>query len=574
MINSLYLLAAAVLVFVFGYRFFAKFLNVWVFRLDTNYSTPARQAPGSETGRTADNGDFSPVNRHLVFAHHAASLTIGLAILGAGAALHWGWIPAFLWIVVGSVVMAGTFGVGSLWLATRRNARSFAEQGAALHAPLRWVIHGFVGLVLLVINTFLMLLIARLLTDYAGMAWIYIAHIVLAWVLGRRLAHGKLTQTLLLAASGVILLFVALWWSTTTPLGVRGALSLDIGEHALFTIDAVVVWIVLLAVLGFYVLRRPLGELARPQALFSAAAFALVFVGFLVALVWQAPNLVAPAFHHQDDPMGVFPWLFLVVTSGAMGAWQAVVAHSTTVRQLERDTDTIYIGYGGALLEGTIALSALIVGATAAASPDEWIATHTQFRFIAEPLSYLTAYIDGVAALIAALGLDLSWTRNVVAFSIAALSTAALATGLRAQKYLVSEFAAARQIPALQDERRAVQLSVAVPVLIAVSDGVGRGALSVWPLWGSANLLLGVLVLTLIALALQARRQPLAMVLAPFGFLATMALWGLGAQGFALWRGGHWGLLGLGLILAVLAIWATARVWRILAKYLGHTPPA
>src|SRR5512135_665069 len=108
--NSLVLVIAAAVAFAFGYRFYSKLLALGVFRLEEDYSTSAPLAPAGEKPATA--------NRHLVFGHHVATLAGGIAVTGTVISLIWGWAPAFLWAVVGTVTAAGTYGLGALWMST------------------------------------------------------------------------------------------------------------------------------------------------------------------------------------------------------------------------------------------------------------------------------------------------------------------------------------------------------------------------------------------------------------------------------------------------------------------------
>ncbi len=134
--NSLVLLMIAVVVFAFGYRFYSKLLGLGVFRLGKDYSTPSPDRPAE-----AEPGAFG---RHLIFGQHVASLAAGVAVTGCITSLIWGWVPAFLWAVVGTVVAAGTYGLGALWLSLRYPGRNPAEIAARL---LGSPAHGFFALV-------------------------------------------------------------------------------------------------------------------------------------------------------------------------------------------------------------------------------------------------------------------------------------------------------------------------------------------------------------------------------------------------------------------------------------------
>jgi len=116
--NSLVLLIICVVVFVLGYRFYSRLLALDVFRLDVNYSTPAQSL--------ADDKDIVVSNRQVILGHHVAIIAGPTTIVGSAVAVIWGWIPAVLWVLVGTTVAAGVYGLGSFWLAVRHGSLGFS----------------------------------------------------------------------------------------------------------------------------------------------------------------------------------------------------------------------------------------------------------------------------------------------------------------------------------------------------------------------------------------------------------------------------------------------------------------
>jgi len=116
--SSLVLLIICVVVFVLGYRFYSRLLALGVFRLDVNYSTPAQSL--------ADDKDIVASNRQVILGHHVAIIAGPTTIVGSAVAVIWGWIPAVLWVLVGTTVAAGVYGLGSFWLAVRHGGLGFS----------------------------------------------------------------------------------------------------------------------------------------------------------------------------------------------------------------------------------------------------------------------------------------------------------------------------------------------------------------------------------------------------------------------------------------------------------------
>ncbi|HEX9626821.1 MAG TPA: carbon starvation CstA family protein [Acidiferrobacterales bacterium] len=559
MINSLFLLAAALLVFVFGYRFFAKFLSLGVFRLTDNYSTPARAFRDSIPSTDPERQDFGACNRHLAFGHHVASLAVGATLSGVGLALFWGWIPAFLWIVVGSTVVAGSIGIGSLWLAARQPGAGLATQASNLivrQARLPFFV--LLAVVLVAVNAFCALLAAQLLVAHPVIVWAFLLHLALAFGLGAFL-KGRADFEILPASLIIVLLtLLALWALRLVPFTISGGVDVALGAHAVLTLDAVVAWSLVVLLIAYRAARLPLAQFARPQGFLAALLLGLMLIALTVALLVRAPEVTAPGFHAPEGAPGVLPWLFLVVSAGALGGWHALVASTTTVRQLDRDTDARYLGYGGALADGALALAALLVAAVGTAGLDVWLARHETWPERLDPAGLINQFVAGAGTLVQGIGVSADLMRAVVALALAAASVTTLVTGLRAQRYLLAEIGAARGIAGLRRERPALKLSIVVIALVLLADGRGRGAFALWPLFGSAHLLLTALVLLLLVLALKRHAQPPALVAAPLIGLMGIGLWALGAQFIAWWQAGQWPALAAGLTLLGLAAWLLA----------------
>ena len=176
--NSLVPVIAAAVVFIFGYRFYSKLLAQGVFRLGKDYSTPAATHPTA--------GEYNAANRQLVFGQHLASLAAGTAVVGCIVSLIWGWVPAFLWVVVGTVIAAGTYGLGSLWLSMRYPGLTPPQIAARLLGPAAHTLFALaVFLVLLILNAVCVTLSAHLLATFPSAVLPFWTIVVLAFFLGK-----------------------------------------------------------------------------------------------------------------------------------------------------------------------------------------------------------------------------------------------------------------------------------------------------------------------------------------------------------------------------------------------------
>src|SRR3989344_995278 len=539
--NSLVLLMIAVVVFAFGYRFYSKLLELGVFRLVKDYSTPSPDRPAE-----AEPGAFG---RHLIFGHHVASLAAGAAVTGCITSLIWGWVPAFLWAVVGTVVAAGTYGLGALWLSLRYPGRNPAEIAARL---LGSPAHGLFALVafllLLIMNAACATLAAQLLSVFPASVlpfWIITA---MALFLGNFLRGREDFEIIPATLIALTLSLMVVWLLGNYPLSLTGALHLETAE-SYFPFDATVVWVMLLFADGYSVPRLPMWKLMRPRGYLTALLLGVTLFIFYTAVMIDQPSLVAPEFHAGPGIPDALPWLFVTLTSGAVAGFHLLVANAVTVRQMKREADARYIGYGGALALGLLALSAIIIGSTGLPNVQDWNQRYASWETFMDLHAVLELYINGFARHAAGLGLDLAFARSLMAVVIIGLLVSTLEAGLRAQKQLLAGLS--ERYPAFVpgNEKALIATAVGLSALLSLHDGHGRGGLTLWPLLGVADQFLAILGFALLTVALRRLERPVSAVLLPLVFLLVTANWGLGALMTQWWSDNHWILLLLGILL-------------------------
>jgi len=560
MINSVFLLVAALLVFAFGYRFFAKFLAIWVFRLNGDYSTP--------TPTPADSGQDVTHNRHILLGQHVGSLAAAATIAGTTLAVFWGWIPAFLWVVIGSTVGAGTYGIGSLWLAGRHcgktpdgPARSLAGRRAGVP------IVALLAALSVLVNAVIALAIAEVLVTYPASAIPFCLLGIVALALGaflRRRANSKILPATLIALTTV---FMVLWLFRSIPLGLVGVLQLQTTANSVVSLDARVAWVAAVFALAWYAAREPLWKLARPYSFLSAAILGVTMLIMFAAVVIAHPMLVAPAFHAPKDAPGTLPWLFITLTSGAIGGCYALIAGSFTTHRLERETDTRYIGYGSAIANGVIALSAILIGSTTPANQEAWLHVYSSWDNASHLGLLLRIYIDGFADFAHAVGVNLAFAKSLAALMIMCLGTMTIISGIRAQRHMLKELAQSYAVSWI-DTPRILGMTVTVTAVLAAQASRG-GTLWYWPLFGLTNQMVAVAVLAVMLLALARQRRPLTLVLVPLLFVLAVSSWALVLQLIAWQAGRHWALFGAGLALTFMVTWA---LWEISAALRKPEP--
>lgn len=546
--NALFLLLAALVAFVFGYRFYSRLLSLGVFRLEVNYSIPASDSLPGE--------DHLRLKRHLIFGHHLASLAAGAAVMGSVISLLWGWIPAFLWVVVGTVIAAGTYGLGSLWLSLRYPGLNPAEIAARLLGhPAHILFALFAFLLLLILNAACATLAAQLLSAYPQAVLPFWVIVVLAYGLGGFLRGQENFKFIPASLIALILSLMAIWLLGEFPLAFTGTLHLETNEF-FASFDANVMWVLLLFLYGYHATRQPMWKLIRPRGYLTALLLGILLFICYLAVVINHPVLVAPEFHTGPDIPVTLPWLFITLTSGAVAGVHLLIANGITARQMKRETDARYIGYGGALALGLLALSAIIIGSTGFADTPEWTRHYASWEGIRDLRKAFELYINGFARLADGIGLNPSLARTLASVVMIGLLVATLEAGLRVQKHLLT--GVTERFPSLSflpgNERTQIACVVILSAVLALHQPHGLGGLTWWPLFGLADLMLAVLGFSLLAVALRQSGRPTIWVVGPLIFITIAAHWAMATLATQWWSSNDWLLLILGMVLLAVEI--------------------
>ncbi len=550
----IFLLVAAGVVFFLGYRFYSKLLAISVFRSDPHYSTGAQASP-----------DEASTHRYLLLGHHIAIMAAPVFI-GAMMALVWGWIPAFLWLVVGTTIAAGTLEIGGLWL-FRQHSRGALNLALQLLGP--YARHALVVVALLLLVT-LSALAARLFADVISTVpaaalpfWLLMPIAFVFGIFTRRRPEHELIPG---SAIAFAILLLIVWLAQSIPLSFTGTLNLELRGIRILGLDVAFIWVMLILIYVFYATPAPVGKLLRPRGYLSALLMAFTLAILIGGLVWDHPQMVAPDFHTPGNGPPALPWVF--ITLGAVAGFQFLVMAGITARHLRGTSDVRVIGYSSALAQGIIGVGAIALGAVVFSNDGDWRAYHA----VAQPdlLRAATLFIDGFVRIAGSLGLDADFSRTVAALTLISLAAATLEAGLRLIRQLLAEVSAHRRILSkaapdvapppppmrvwlrrLQSDNALTWLALGIIAVLAFNKA---NETTLWPLFGLLNLMLAVFGLVLLLFALKQSQRPLIFALLPLAVLVIVATWALIAQSLQWWTGHQWLALLAGLVLFIMEI--------------------
>jgi carbon starvation protein len=561
-VNSVFLALFGFTIFYLGYRFYSRFIADRIY------------APHEFTGPTPahefqDGMDFVPTQKPILFGHHFTSIAGAAPIIGPCVAAYWGWLPAFVWVVFGAVFMGAVHDYGALIVSVREKGRSIAE-----------VTHKIInGRARLMFQLFVLMLIWLVLAVFAmAIADLFVAvptsvlpiniQIIVAVTIGL-LIYKKRVKPLVPSLIALAILYLFVWWGSYLPLRFE-----DLG---LDRTGATNLWIVLLFVYSAIASLLPVWLLLQPRDYINShqllVGLGLLYLGLFIA----RPIIDAPAIRTAVDATAppLFPLLFVTIACGAISGFHGLVSSGTTSKQLNRIADARFIGYGGMLGEGTLALAATLAAvagialvsncnlpAVGAVENLSWDVYYDTWAHAGS--NKATAFVLGGGALIGQLGFPNEFARTLMAVLVIAFAATTLDTATRVQRFIITEVGEAMGLRVFTNRYVATALAV-IPALFLVftsatdptTGEVKQAGWILWPIFGASNQMLAALTLMVITLYFWQRKKPVLPLLLPMLFIMTVTLIALLLKLKAFY-GTNPPLFGIGVILLGLILWMMA----------------
>ncbi len=561
--SSILVAALSFVGFIVAYNTYGRFLARKVFGIDPNAVPPSEEL--------RDGVDYVPTRKSIVFGHHFTSIAGTGPIVGPAIAVFWGWLPALLWVLVGSIFVGAVHDFGALVISMRSRGQTIGDvAGRMISTRARILFLVILFLAISIVLGVFGLVIATIFDKYPETVLSVWVSLPLAVGIGYWI-HKKGGG--LLAPS--ILALVALY--ATVYIGVyHMKISLPPPDATVGFTEAmrspVVIWTFILFAYCFVASVLPVWVLLQPRDYINSHQLVVALALLCLGLLFAHPEFAAPAYNSNPpgDAFPIFPFLFITIACGAVSGFHCVVSSGTTSKQVKNETDAQYVGYGAMLLEGALAVLVIVaccagigMGVTTAEGvtlqgPPAWQHFYGDSWADMNLGKKVGAFIEGGANMMAALGMDLHLAIGIVAVMVACFAATTLDTATRLQRYVVQELGAAVGIKGLQNKYVATSLAVAVGLGVAMlpgPGGPGTGGMILWPLFGAVNQLLAGLAFLVIAFYLIRHNKPIWFLVVPLGLMVVLPMLAMWILIFGWIGDGKWLLVGVGIAIEVLQIW-------------------
>lgn len=599
---TLLIALGSLVLYLIAYHTYGKWLGRKLFRLDAAAEVPSVTLE--------DDKDYVPTNRFVLFGHHFTSIAGTGPIVGPAVAVIWGWVPALLWVLFGSIFIGAIHDLGALVVSVRNQGQSVGDiAGKVITKPTRLIFLCVLFLAITMILAIFGLVISAVFRLYPASIFPCLMQIPLAMGIGfwlHRSKHGILLPSVIV----LVLMYLSVIYGNWGPLN---AFNTSLAAMPTLT------WVLFLLLYAYVASVIPVWTLLQPRDFINSlqlvSALALLLLGLGVAgfVGGAAPSadaarpaleIVAPALNvAPEGAPPIFPFLFIVIACGAVSGFHCLVSSGTSSKQLGNEKDAVFVGYGSMLTEGFLAVLVILacvaglgLGST---TPDGDVLTGAA-AFDARYSSWnamdgslgakVGAFVDGAANFLKTLGFSEGFSVALMGVFVASFAGTTLDSACRLQRYVVQEAAATLMgdtdgnpartglsggpLAWLRTRHGAAIFAIVIAFLIALLPGktggsLGTGGLLLWPLFGATNQLLAGLTFLVVAFWLKRRGMPTWLCTLPGVLMLVLPAGAMVLQirdfaGEGSWQG--WLLVAVGVLTLLLEAWMISEAFKAWPK--------
>lgn len=439
-----------------------------------------------------DGKEYIPTKTPVLIGHHFTTIAGGGPITGPIAAIVFGWLPAVLWIIIGSIFVGGTHDYASLQASVRHKAKSIGEvikEYMGRRGQLMFLSFSIATLILIV-GVFI-ILVANTFVSFPGAATaslLFIAVAILFGILVNQVRMNLVLATIL----GSVAMALSIWIGLSFPIELSATS-----------------WSLILIVYAYLASVLPVWLLLQPRDYLNSFMLYFLIGGAFLGLLIARPTIEMPAFTgFYNETLGfLFPILFITIACGAISGFHSLVSSGTTSKQLANEKSGRLVAYGSMLFEAFVAIIA--IGSVAYLTMGEFSALMTQLN---DPISVFSV---GIGYFMSTWGMPVQAGVTFTALAASAFLMTTLDSATRLMRYAVTELGESTNVSFLTNKHIATVLGLIGAAILALT-GTWQ---TVWPLFGAANQMLGALALLAVTLWLVKTKSKALFVIIPMIFM-------------------------------------------------------
>ncbi|MFT5632487.1 MAG: carbon starvation protein [Rubritalea sp.] len=591
--QTLAIALGSLILYIIAYNTYGKWLGEKIFKLDKNARVPSVELEDGE--------DFVPTKKGIVFGHHFTSIAGTGPIVGPALAVMWGWVPALLWVLFGSIFIGAVHDFGALVVSLRNKGQTVGDVAGKVITPrVRFLFLLILFMALTLVLAIFGLVIAVVFRMFPAAITPCMIQIPLALIIGT-LAHKKGFNILIPSIIALVVMYVSV---------IYGDIGLVHGFNEMLSNWSLMTWVGVLLVYSYVASVLPVWTLLQPRDYINSlqliSALGLVVIGLVYAGIYGGSpidgvrpplEIVAPAIEEnvtaKNLPL-IFPFLFVTIACGAISGFHCLVSSGTSSKQLKCESDAKFVGYGSMLTEGFLAVLVILAcvaglglgfttpDGTLLTGIDAWNTKYADWGSSKGLGAKVSAFVVGASNFLTALGFSKGFSLALMGVFVASFAATTLDTACRLQRYVMQELIACFITRGDQERTKPHPLTnkhfvtiIAIVIAFGIasipalpgSDGLlgkfGSGGVILWPLFGAMNQLLAGLAFLVILFWMKRKNLPIWFVAIPTVFMLIIPAWAMLYQVFVAAIGsnlswieqGQWLLVGMGLATIVLEIW-------------------
>jgi carbon starvation protein len=524
--NSLVLVAGTVVAYLLAYRLYGKYIGGRIFRISNENQMP------SFTFK--DGVDYVPSKKHIVLGHHFTTIAGLGPIIGPAIGIIWGWLPAFLWVLCGSIFMGAVHDLSAMVISARNDGRTIGDLTGDLISPsTKYAFQIIIQFLLWIVVSIFAMIMGVLFNMYPQSVVPVIMQIPIAIWLGSQLRKGRSDFVNSLIAVAMMFLFV--WVGQYYPISLLPVMG-----------SSVITWTLVLFVYVYIAASLPIDVLLQPRDYINSHQLMIIMGLLALGVIVAHPPITAPAINPAvtasgSDIPALFPILFITIACGAISGFHSLAASGTSVKQIAHEEDMLTIGFGGMLIEGvlaTLALVAIAAGLGMGMEKDGILYTGSA-AFNAHYASWasaqglapkIEAFVTGAANIMASFGLPKQLGGTLMAVFIVSFAGTTLDSATRIQRLTLQELCKNKDgkvMRPINNRYVATGIVVILAAALAFIKPGAKGALILWPLFGALNQLLAALGLTVATVYLARKGRNFWVTLLPMVFMLVMTGWAM-----------------------------------------------